>query len=673
MATELARLGLYVDSSGVVRATKELQKLEREGKQAERQSDKLKRSFGGLKTAALAVGSAIAAIGLTRLVSNVADAGLALDAINSSLKVATGSAEDAAAEFAFLREESERLGLDLRASAGAFASLAAAAKGTALEGQGARDIFVAVSEAMTALGRSSVETEGALTAIEQMISKGNVSAEELRGQLGERLPGAFQIAARSIGVTTQELDKMLRNGELLAEYLLPAMAQELRGTFTAEAERRANGLQAEINRFKTAVFELMSSGNMDGMANAVGDMTELVSDPNFQQGFSAFVGGIIQLAEWGGKAASAIGQAATATGEFFGEIFTTDLSEKIDEKAAQLRNAERLLRRRDSDGNRDRVERLRQELEQLQAMADATEQLARQASDRSMTNLAARFLPTLPNIEAASGGSSSTSSQVQEDDFGPTLRIPESTITTVDLIAERYQELEAIAAGVNQELRTPQEIYQQEIELLNELKDTRKQGTDEGLIDYQTYARGVAEAQQRLADSTQESTDQMSEFSKQAARNMQDSFADFLFDPFEEGLGGMAKGFLDTMRRMAAEAAASEIFSAVGSGLSGSSNAFLSGIGNFLSFDGGGYTGNGPRSGGLDGKGGQLAMLHPQETVIDHTKGQSSAVSVSVNVDARGSQVSGDDEQGRQLGALVASTVRGVIIDERRPGGLLGK
>lgn len=42
-----------------------------------------------------------------------------------------------------------------------------------------------------------------------------------------------------------------------------------------------------------------------------------------------------------------------------------------------------------------------------------------------------------------------------------------------------------------------------------------------------------------------------------------------------------------------------------------------------MAFDGGGYTGNGSRSGGLDGKGGFMAMLHPQETVIDHTKGQS--------------------------------------------------
>jgi len=40
------------------------------------------------------------------------------------------------------------------------------------------------------------------------------------------------------------------------------------------------------------------------------------------------------------------------------------------------------------------------------------------------------------------------------------------------------------------------------------------------------------------------------------------------------------------------------------------------------SFDGGGYTGNGSRSGGLDGKGGFMALMHPQETVTDHTKGQ---------------------------------------------------
>ena len=38
------------------------------------------------------------------------------------------------------------------------------------------------------------------------------------------------------------------------------------------------------------------------------------------------------------------------------------------------------------------------------------------------------------------------------------------------------------------------------------------------------------------------------------------------------------------------------------------------------SFEGGGYTGNGPRSGGVDGRGGFPAILHPRETVVDHTR-----------------------------------------------------
>jgi hypothetical protein len=54
------------------------------------------------------------------------------------------------------------------------------------------------------------------------------------------------------------------------------------------------------------------------------------------------------------------------------------------------------------------------------------------------------------------------------------------------------------------------------------------------------------------------------------------------------------------------------------------------------SFEGGGFTGRGARAGGLDGKGGQMHMLHPNETVIDHTKGQAGGITVINNIDATG-------------------------------------
>src|SRR5690606_19245734 len=59
-------------------------------------------------------------------------------------------------------------------------------------------------------------------------------------------------------------------------------------------------------------------------------------------------------------------------------------------------------------------------------------------------------------------------------------------------------------------------------------------------------------------------TDRMSEYSKQAARNMQSHFADFLFDPFKDGVSGMVRGFADALRRMAAEMLASKAFEMLG-------------------------------------------------------------------------------------------------------------
>jgi len=71
----------------------------------------------------------------------------------------------------------------------------------------------------------------------------------------------------------------------------------------------------------------------------------------------------------------------------------------------------------------------------------------------------------------------------------------------------------------------------------------------------------------------------------------------------------------------------------MGSGLASAATAFLS------SFDGGGYTGSGARSGGLDGKGGFMALLHPNETVVDHARGQSAGgatIVQNISIDARG-------------------------------------
>jgi hypothetical protein len=68
------------------------------------------------------------------------------------------------------------------------------------------------------------------------------------------------------------------------------------------------------------------------------------------------------------------------------------------------------------------------------------------------------------------------------------------------------------------------------------------------------------------------------------------------------------------------------------------------------SFDGGGFTGMGPRSGGMDGKGGFLAMMHPNETVTDHTKGQGQGVVVNINNAPQGTRAeSRQGSDGQQV------------------------
>lgn len=149
----------------------------------------------------------------------------------------------------------DRLGLDIQTAAKGFSSLAAASRGTSLEGKATVEVFEGLSAAAGAMRLNSQQLEGAIRAVEQMMSKGNVQAEELRGQLGERLPGAFRIAADSMGVTTKELNKMLEQGEVVAEDFLPLFAKRLKELFGREALRNADSYTGSINQLKNAMFE----------------------------------------------------------------------------------------------------------------------------------------------------------------------------------------------------------------------------------------------------------------------------------------------------------------------------------------------------------------------------------------------------------------------------------
>lgn len=188
------------------------------------------------------------------------DAALNLDRLNKAFSTIEGGSARGAARLDYLREVSDRLGQNFYQTAEAAKGFFAATKGTQLEGDAER-IFEGFTEASTALGLTTEQYNRVLLAIQQMISKGKISAEELRQQLGEALPKAVQIFAQALGVETSVLDKMLERGEVSID-VLSQVGTILHKDFGEAAINAANGVQGELNRL-TSSWEDFKASFMD--------------------------------------------------------------------------------------------------------------------------------------------------------------------------------------------------------------------------------------------------------------------------------------------------------------------------------------------------------------------------------------------------------------------------
>ena len=216
---------------------------------------------------------------------------LKLDSLYEGLRVASGSAESFDKNVSFLRESSERLGMSFADNIKSFKLFFASATGANISAEDTRRIFDSVANAGAKLRLSTDDVNGALLALSQMASKGKVQAEELRGQLGERLPRAFELAAKAMGVTTAQLNKMLEDGEVVSDVFLPKFATELDKAFGNDATEKITGMQASMGRLKTAMDSLWESEKVknwfteaiDGVAELTNEINKLINsnDGNF--------------------------------------------------------------------------------------------------------------------------------------------------------------------------------------------------------------------------------------------------------------------------------------------------------------------------------------------------------------------------------------------------------
>ena len=220
------------------------------------------------------------------------DAFQQLEAAQSRLGVATGGdIAKTAEEMDFLRRMAARLGIEFGALATEYSKFAIATKNTNLEGEKTRRIFTAVAEAARVNRSSNDDLKGVFTALTQIVSKGSVQMEELRQQLGDRLPGALQLMADGLGITSAELIKMTAEGQITADALLP-FADELTKRFGPGLGEALEGVTTAIGRMKNAAFQALLAFGKGGFLDAFKDLANTVTDTLNSADFQAFVGNL---------------------------------------------------------------------------------------------------------------------------------------------------------------------------------------------------------------------------------------------------------------------------------------------------------------------------------------------------------------------------------------------
>lgn len=227
-----------------------------------------------------------------RFTSGIVSANQELERINRMLRFVEGSQKAADRTMQGLADTANRFGQPLGLVADQYAKINAVTKGTQLEGKATTDVFEGMLAASVRLGLGGEQLRGALTAVEQIISKGKLSAEEIRGQMGERLPGAFRVAADAMNVTEKELNKLLETGQVTAQEFIPAFGRELQARFGGDLTRATQSSVFEINRLQNAVLQLRrdigEAGFMRNFTRTVRQLTRVVSSVSFERMATSF-------------------------------------------------------------------------------------------------------------------------------------------------------------------------------------------------------------------------------------------------------------------------------------------------------------------------------------------------------------------------------------------------
>lgn len=181
----------------------------------------------------------------------------------------------------FIQDLTQITGMDTTETQAQFASFGASAT-TTMGLEGSEELFKNLTGYARLMGRSDEQIQRALTAVSQMASKGQVVAEELKGQLSEALPGATQAFAKALGLTEKQLFDKMKNGDVKASDALPKFAKELgsqidsRGGWKAIQDSTQTMLGNLKNTWNNSLTDIFR-GSENGLQDFTRSLTTLLN------------------------------------------------------------------------------------------------------------------------------------------------------------------------------------------------------------------------------------------------------------------------------------------------------------------------------------------------------------------------------------------------------------
>ena len=237
---------------------------------------------------------------LTDFPLKVGEAIAQLQTFRNTLQSITPNADEFQKSNQFILDTVDKYNTPLQSARDGFTKLYASMAPAGFKGDDIRNIFAGISQGAATFGMSADKVDRVNYAFAQMASKGQVMSEELKGQLGDVLPGAVAIFAKAAGFEGPEamvkFTKAMEDGRYKGEamkQLLINVGIVMKDKFAAGAEGAAQTFQGQMNAMANATKSLYEAFAPAGSLFSSKIVAPFTSGLQvLAEGFNAFFSGV---------------------------------------------------------------------------------------------------------------------------------------------------------------------------------------------------------------------------------------------------------------------------------------------------------------------------------------------------------------------------------------------